>query len=144
MKSVPASSRPTSQDSGWPTGVFAERQEPRGQGPRSAALGVLGCLASAPWPDPRGQEGSRGWEWGPVSVRGEGLTSSRELHPSCEPCWLKGWGPLGHFSAGAWKQLRAGTLEPGGPWSQEEQARGWGLWQGAGPVARGGARAALF
>lgn len=38
--------------------------------------------------------------------------SSRELHPSCEPCWLKGWGPLGHFSAGARKQLRAGTLEP--------------------------------
>lgn len=38
----------------------------------------------------------------------------------------------------------AGTLEPGGPWSQEEQARGWGLWQGVGPVARGGARAALF
>lgn len=27
----------------------------------------------------------------------------------------------------------AGALEPGGPWSQEDQAWGWGLWQGAGP-----------
>ena len=58
------------------------------------------------------EEGSRGWEWGPVAVRGEGLTSSRELHPSCEPCWLKGWGPLGAFLG--WCPEAIESRDPGG------------------------------
>lgn len=43
------------------------------------------------------EEGSRGWVWERVSVRGERLMSPRELHPSCEPSRLKEWGPLEEF-----------------------------------------------
>ena len=75
------------------------------------------------------------------------IFSARKNEVTCRAlrgggCWPRG--DLGLKRRQVGRAEGAGTLEPGGPWSQEEQARGWGLWQGVGPVARGGARAALF